>query len=25
MGGDLVLDEGTSEGACFILTVPVKT
>jgi len=25
MGGDLVLEEGTSGGACFILTVPVKT
>ena len=25
MGGDLVLDEGTAGGACFILTVPIKT
>jgi signal transduction histidine kinase len=25
MGGDLVLDEATSGGACFILTVPINT
>ena len=25
MGGDLVLDPGVSNGACFILTMPVKT